>query len=104
MGGRPEPTKPKVITHPRVGGIDEEGEIWIGGSNISAEQMTEWSSINQFSPKGFKNGKTAFERAIKRLKEENTVGLPHEKDFALFTMWVKDIGNHLEEDGMDTVC
>lgn len=29
--------------------------------------------------------------------------MPHEKDCALFTMWVKDIEDHLKDYGMDTV-
>lgn len=64
--------------------------------------MTVWFSVNQFCPKGFKNGKTALKGAINGSDEDNRVEMSHEKDCALFTMWIKDIGNHLEEYVMDT--
>ena len=45
---RGPPPATKVIINPRVGGVDESGEVWVGGSNVVANQMTEPVSINQY--------------------------------------------------------
>lgn len=71
VGGRPSPPKPKATTHHRIEGVDEEGEVWVGGSNVPANQMTEWFSVNHFWPNGYNNGKAAYEGAIKGFNDKN---------------------------------
>jgi hypothetical protein len=87
---------------PRVGGISG-GIAWTGGSNLPSKQLAIPTSVNQFRPSDYKNGKTAAQTAQQGLCDEMKLSDGSEKGTILFTTWINEISAHMKEYGMDTV-
>ena len=93
-----------VQSHPRVGGIRDQGTVWTGGSNLLEYQPnTVPSSPDQHRPSDVKLSVLIKDKAKKGMQDSDKLALPMENNGPSITTWLMQIKDHMREHGMDTV-
>ena len=100
--------KPTRLVPPRVGGIlvNEEGkevEVWVGGSNITTNQLDGPADVNCRRPKDYKGASICKAACIKGLPDEHKLKDSSEANNILLNTWISMIKEAMISLGMDTV-